>query len=80
MRIDIDALEVMSHAASQGEWKPLGSQVFTKLGERICMQASVTDAEFIAAANPLVVKQLIARLRAAEESLSSGKCRVIQQW
>lgn len=87
MDIDIDALEVAARKATAGPWDVKRSDQRTefwfeagyldvgpamigveygKLGKQ-----EVADADFIAAANPAVVLELVRRLRAAEEKAST---------
>lgn len=76
--IDIDALEALADAATQGPWSANES---AGTGDRFISGADgtyITDMpdpdgpeddanwQFIAAANPATVKQLIARLRSSE--------------
>lgn len=76
MDIDLDALQAKAEAATPGTWDTnqfddqhtIGNGL--RAGEgRYCVAGNIrraNDAAFIAAANPAVVLELVARLRAAE--------------
>jgi hypothetical protein len=75
MTIDLDELEQLARAATPGPWdgtistsrvRYLGPRQDTvEHGDYIASCTHAPDAEFIAAANPAVVLELVRRLRAA---------------
>lgn len=74
--LDLDALEQAARAAGGGCWFSagwtVGSRGFEvgdlKSRDRICSDATERCAEFIAAANPATILELLDRLKAAEKS------------
>ena len=74
--LDLDALEHAAREAGGGCWFSagwtVGSRGFEvgdlKSRDRICSDATERCAEFIAAANPATILELLGRLKAAEKS------------
>ena len=73
--LDLDALEQAAREAGGGCWFStgwtVGSRGFEvgdlKSRDRICSDAAERCAEFIAAANPATILELLGRLKAAEK-------------
>ena len=76
--LDLDALEQAAREAGGGCWFStgwtVGSRGFEvgdlKSRDRICSDAAERCAEFIAAANPATILELLGRLKAAESSVA----------
>lgn len=72
MSVDLDKLEQLARAATPGPWEARGGthQVVAGQGEGrdgvVATAREYSDVDFIAAANPAAVLELVQRLRAAE--------------
>lgn len=82
--LDLDALEQAARDAGGGCWFStgwtVGSRGFEvgdlKSRDRICSDATERCAEFIAAANPATILELLARLEAAEKERDALRAKV----
>ena len=84
---DLDKLEELARAATPGPWRRCDLTHVEVVPEPGCSSAGIThrssrgtyspaDAAFIAAANPQVLLDLIARVRAAEEVVEAARYTV----
>lgn len=88
MSIDLEALKQVAQATTPGPWRvqeanagDRGHEVADRTGlEQICADLTRDRAAFIAAANPAVVLELIARLEQAEQIRSSGWIVNLASW